>query len=390
MIQTRKIRIYPNKTQMQLISETLGACRWVYNKYIEFNQRVYTDKKIFLSGYDFDKRLTSLKKDKPEFEWLNKYSSKALKDSIMRAEKSYKAFFKKKSARPPKFKGRRDAFQSYFFIKDGIKFKDNKVKIPILKWIKYRESGYELDINKISGGRIILENGMYFVSFTYNEENIDHDSKDKYTSGIGIDVGVKTYATISNKDNILYIRNINRSRRVIELEERIRTLQRIISNKVEINKNMKKGKESYGTSQIKKLRYKIRKSQVKLNNIRKDFIDKLCYSLVIAKPKFITIEDLSISNMLQVSDSTLSDSLSKCKLYYFRTKLIHKSHQYNIELRLANRFFASSKTCSCCGHKKNTLSLSDRIYKCDECGYVIDRDVNAAINLRKLKKYTIL
>ena len=195
--------------------------------------------------------------------------------------------------------------------------------------------------------------------------------------------------------------------KVKSILNKITNLQKILSNKIEINygkllhtyldkykevpnndiKNKMKGK-SYNTSCIRKLRRKISKLYTKLTNIRKDFIYKLVYNIVaIAKPRIITMEDLDISDMLQQNTfKKLHKYISMSGFYMFRTHMINKCMEYNTELRLANKYFASSKICSCCGNKKDNLSLSDRAYHCDECVLEIDRDTNAAINLCKLKK----
>lgn len=389
MVKVRKIRIYPNKTQLKKINDTLGACRWVYNKYIEYNIRYYKEKNKFLSGYDFSKLLTQLKKDSDTFTWLSRYSSKAIKDSIMRGDKAYKYFFKG-YGNVPRFKTRKDLVQSYFFIKDHINVINNKIKIPILGWVRVTENIYKCKISFITGGNVIKENDKYYVTLTYQYENEQPIWKSN-TLGIGIDVGIKSYATIYNGNNCYKIDNINISHTMQTIEIKIIILQKIISKKIEINKNMnKKGEFCYNTSRIKKVWKKIRNLKERLNNIRKDFINKLCYSLVITKPKYITMEDLSITQMLQNANNKLAEHLAKCKLYYFKTQLIHKCHQFYVELRQANKYFASSKKCSSCGHKKKDLSLSDRIYWCDSCGNIIDRDENAAINLQKLEKYIVL
>ena len=160
-----------------------------------------------------------------------------------------------------------------------------------------------------------------------------------------------------------------------------------------MKKNKMKG-ESYKTSCIRKLKRKISKLYTKITNIRKDFIYKLVYNIVVrTKPRVITMEDLDISDMLQQDTSkTLHKYISMSGFYMFRTHIIHKCMEFNTKLRLANKYFASSKICSSCGNKKDNLSLSTRTYHCDKCGLEIDRDLNAAINLCNLKKkyYTVI
>ena len=138
---------------------------------------------------------------------------------------------------------------------------------------------------------------------------------------------------------------------------------------------------------IQKQIVKVQKLHQRLANIRTDFINKIVSELIKQKPSFITIEDLAVSNMMK--NRHLAKSVARQKFYQFRTKLISKANQNGIEIRIVNRFYPSSKTCSCCGHLKKDLKLSDRVYKCDNCKAEIDRDLNASINLANAKEYKI-
>lgn len=408
-----KIRCYPNKTQIQKINQIFGACRYVMNLYIEYNNQ----REEFLSGYDFAKIVTKLKKNEPRFEWLNDISTKALKDAIMTQEKSYKNFFQKRKKKEkvshPRFKSRKNMNkESFYFIKDAVHFntgKKNVIKIPILKNIRISERNYLPDEESILSGRIIREYDKYYVMFIY-------EKKEKCISnrsyGYGIDVGVKNYLTVfnTNKESFV-IHHFKDSKKYKGISKKIEDCQRIISKKAEINygkllndyldkhhgeepctktKNIMKG-ESYNTSQIKKMIVKINRLFVKKSNMKKDFINKLVYMLVVrTKPEYITMEDLSIKKMLENDEShSLHRYISESAFYYFRIQTISKSHEYSTELRLANKYFASSKICSVCGNKRKDLSLSDRAYVCPKCGNVIDRDLNASINLTYTKKYSI-
>ena len=413
MVKVCKIRCYPNKTQIKKINQIFGACRFVMNLYIEYNNT----HDGFLSGYDFSKIITKLKKEEPNYEWLNDVSTKALKDAIMVQEKSYKNFFRRhkngEKCSSPRFKSRKRLNkESFFFIKDNIHFntgKKNIIKIPILKNIRITERNYLPDENNISSGRLIREYDKYYIMFIY-ESKKHHVRNRKY--GYGIDVGIKNYVTMYNTNEESYtFTHFKDSKRYQLISKQIEDYQRIISKKAEINygrllneyldkhpgdepnettKNIMKG-ESYNTSQIKKMRKKVKRLHTKKSNIRKDFINKLVYMLVVrTKPEYITMEDLSIKNMIENDNShKLHRYISESGLYYFRVHMINKSHEYETELRLANRYFASSKKCSCCGHKLKSLTLNDRVYKCPNCGLEIDRDLNASINLTYLKKYSI-
>ena len=400
-IKTIKIEIKLNKYQIDKCNRNFGILRYLYNEFIATSVREYNTNKHFVFGYDFDKYVNNtLSLEKP---WIKECSSKARKDTIMNADKTLRKFFKG-VCKFPRFKSKKDKVQSFFFIKDAIHYIDaSHISIPILKKIKLKERGYlkEYHIPHITSGRVIKEGHKWYVSLYVK----DVDIKDKYipqisSNPLGIDMGVKHYATIYNGDNITKIDNINKCGVIGELEYKITELQKAISNKMEINKrnlgyklnqNIKKGDATkiYRSNNIIKLQRRINKYYTRMTNIKIDFIKKLCNALVRTKPKYITIEDLSISNMLKYSSSSLADKIQKCMFNYFKFFLNHKCNEYNVELRIANKYFASSKLCCVCGYKNKDIKLSTRIYKCEECGNTMDRDDNAAINLYNLQKYSL-
>ena len=196
--------------------------------------------------------------------------------------------------------------------------------------------------------------------------------------GIGIDLGLKDLAIVS--DGKTY-KNINKSERLKKLEKQLRREQRCLSRKYE---NLKKGESTQ--KNIQKHKLKVQKLHHKIGNIRTDYINKTIAEIVKVKPSYITIEDLNVSGMMK--NKHLSKAVASQKFYEFRTKLKAKCDEFGIELRIADRFYPSSKMCHCCGSIKQSLKLSDRIYRC-ECGYVADRDFNASLNLRDAMTYEI-
>ena len=406
-----KIRFYPNRSQIYLIEGTLGCCRYVSNKYIAYNQKIHADGNSFMSGYEFSRIINKIKKNDPESMWISEYSSKAIKDAIMQTEKSFKKFFKKKN-RFPKFKSRKRLRKESFFFEKGPIHLDtqnkNVIKIPILGKVRITERAYLPDEKSITSGRVIKDGEKYYLMLIYDTECIHTYHSD---ISFGIDVGIKNYATIvSSGGDTVIVKHFKDWERVKELEANKIRLQQILSHKVEVNyyrklntymdkhqgevpcekyKNIMKG-ESYNTSGVRKLRRKINRIEEKLRNIRKDFICKLVNRIVAkAKPKCITIEDLTIFNMLQEGSHDLHRYISFSGFHYFRVKLTELCKKYQTELRIADRYFVSSKKCSACGYKLKDLKLSDRVFKCPDCGIVIDRDENAAINLLHTKKYTV-
>ena len=401
-----KLRIYPNTSQTKLINKTLDCCRWVSNKYLEEEIRHYIETGEFLTGYDFEKIINRMKKT-DEYSWIAKYNAHAINHAIFDKAEAFKNFFKRHNGFP-KFKSKKkQTGGSLYFDKPSIHYTNNKyiIKLPMLGKVRITQYNYLPDIDSITSGRIIKDKDKYYVSFIVKEpsKHIDHNNYK-----LGIDVGIEKYASLyfSTGTNIC-INHFKDLPKVKFLFSKIESLQKILSNKVEINYNRKlnvyfdeyhdvpndnkkkelKGK-SYDTSCIKKLKRKISKLYTKLTNIRKDFIYKLVYNIVVrTKPRVIIMENLDISEMLQQDTSkALHKYISMSGFYLFSNHMIHKCMEYNTELRLANKYFASSKTCSSCGNKKDNLSLTDRIFHCDECGLTIDRDLNAAINLCNLKK----
>lgn len=408
MIITHKIQCFPNQTQKSIINQTLGACRWIYNQYLALNIERHRAGKSFVSAYDYGKKITVLKKEDPTYMWLSNISQKAIKQSIITCENTYKRFFKNKKGFP-KFKSKkRNPVTSYYMYPVKGKYKHNKIKLPLLGWMRICENSYVIHSHIVNARMIRTKQDKYFIQLSTDVPGIEYEVG---SPGIGIDVGIKSFASIARADGkVSQIPSFIQDSRIRKYENRIMKLQRIISNKAEMNygkllnnyldshhgdepseeyKNIMKG-VSYSSSNIQKVRRKI----VALNKKISDYkTNKLCHivnALVKAKPEFVAIEDLSVSNMISKSNpthvSTLSKFISSSRFYEFRTRLMNKCLYYNIPIHLANKYFASSKICCNCGHKKKSLLLSDRIYTCEECGTTMDRDLNAAINLVNMKK----
>lgn len=414
IIRSYKIRIYPNDNQIKIINQTLGACRWIWNDYLSMNINNHKENKPFISGYEYSKMLTQLKKIDIKYTWLNDISSKAIHESFMDCDEAFKKFFKKISGFPRFKSKKKNPTMGYYFITDKVKFKHNYINLPILKWTKISENSYVPNNRPLCGGTIIKDtDNKYYISLRIYHELDDFKELGsvKHNKGVGIDVGIKSYITgYSKDDNIFQIPKFINDHTILRYEEKITKLQRIISNKMEINygrllnkyldshhgedpnedyKNIMKGK-SYSNS-CYKLQHKINMYKKKIHNYKKNKINHIVLNLVRSKPKYITIEDLSVKNLLENdASSELHKYIQDSMFGYFYNKLIEKSLYYNIEIRQADKFFASSKLCNNCGNKLKDLQLSTRIYTCPSCGISIDRDINAAINLCNLKKYTII
>ena len=390
-----KIEINPTDEQKSKIHRTIGVSRFVYNFYIAYNKEIYEREGKFVSGMDFSKWLNNeYIPNNQEMKWIKEVSSKATKQAIMNGDKAFRDFFKKAKGFP-RFKKKKNQDVKAYFPKNNKTdwtIERHRVKIPTLGWVRLKEFGY-IPINSIvKSGTVSQKADRYYVSILVEETDIEISNSNigmkifnNNNEGIGIDIGIKEFAVCS--DGIKF-KNINKTSTVKKVEKKLKREQTKLSRKYESlkirNKNIREGR---ATSQnIQKQVIKVQKLHQRLRNIRTDYINKTVFSIVKQKPSYITIEDLAVSNMMK--NKHLSKAIASQKFFEFKVKLISKCKQNNIELRIVDRFYPSSKTCSQCGKIKKDLKLSDRIYKCD-CGFTIDRDLNASINLKNAKEYKI-
>ena len=383
-----KIEINPTKFQIEKINKTIGTCRFIYNFYLSHNIENYKLNKTFISAFDFSKWLNNefLPNNQDKL-WIKDVSSKAVKQSIINGEKAFKNFFKYKKGFP-KFKKKNKQDIKCYFPKNNKTdwiIQRHRVKIPTLGFVRLKEFGYIPINSNVKSGTISKSADRYYVSILVDEEPIKIN-KNNYSNGIGIDVGIKDTIICSNG---IKFKNINKTSKVKKLEKRLKRKQKQLSRKYEsYKKNNKKEGGTVTRQNIQKNIVEIQNLHNRLTNIRNDYNNKIVNTLVKIKPRYITIEDLNISGMLK--NKHLSKAIQQQKLYSLINKLIIKSKNNNIEIRQVNRFYPSSKLCNCCGNIKKDLKLSDRIYYCEECKVKIDRDLNAAYNLRDAKEYKII
>ena len=381
-----KMEINPTDEQKSKIHRTIGVSRFVYNFYIARNKEIYERKGKFISGMDFSKWLNNeYIPNNQEVKWIKEVSSKATKQAIMNGDKAFRDFFKKAKGFP-KFKKKKNQDVKAYFPKNNKTdwtLERHKVKIPTLGWVRLKEFGY-IPVNSIvKSGTVSQKADRYYVSIL-----VEEDDKKVYKStneGLGIDLGVKEFAVCSDGSKF---KNINKTSTVKKIEKKLKREQRKLSRKYESlkirNKNIKEGRAT--GQNIQKQIVKVQKLHQRLTNIRTDYINKTVFSIVNQKPSYVTIEYLNVKGMMK--NKHLSKAIASQKFFEFKTKLTVKCKENHIELRIVDRFYPSSKTCSNCGKIKKDLKLSDRIYKCD-CGLAIDRDLNASINLKNAKEYKI-
>ncbi|MDB2046336.1 transposase [Clostridium perfringens] len=381
-----KIEINPTDDQKSKIHQTIGVSRFIYNFYIAHNKEIYEKEGKFVSGMDFSKWLNNeYIPNNQDKKWIKEVSSKATKQAIMNGDKAFKDFFKKAKGFP-RFKKKKNQDVKAYFPKNNKTdwtLERHRVKIPTLGWVRLKEFGYIPKNSVVKSGTVSQKADRYYVSILVEETYIKISNPNN--EGLGIDLGIKEFAICSNGNKF---KNINKTSTVKKIEKKLKREQRKLSRKYESlkirNKNIKEGRAT--RQNIQKQVVKVQRLHQRLANIRTDYINKTVFSIVKQKPSYITIEDLAISNMMK--NKHLSKVIASQKFFEFKTKLMSKCKQNNIELRIVDRFYPSSKTCSNCGKIKKDLKLSDRIYKCD-CGFNIDRDLNASINLKNTKEYKI-
>lgn len=384
MLKSFKTEINPTKEQIIKINKTIGTCRYIYNFYITYNKKLYENNEKFMSGKSFSVWINNeYIPNNPDKQWIKEVSSKSIKKSIENGYTAFLKFFKHKS-NFPKFKKKNNSNVKMYFVKNSktdCLIERHRIKVPTLGWIRLKEKGY-IPTSKygfvIKSGTISYKAGRYYISVL-----IDMPEQDKQINnnpGIGIDLGLKDLAICL--DGSIY-QNINKTNNVKKIEKKLKREQRKLSHKII---SIKKGASTQKNFVKQKL--KVQKLYQRLTNIRTDYLNKTINSIVKTKPSFIVIEDLNVSGMMK--NKHLSKAVAQQKFFEFKTKLINKCKENNIELRVVDRWYPSSKLCHNCGHIKKDLKLKDRTYICSECGYVEDRDINASLNLRDAKTYTII
>ena len=384
MLKSFKTEINPTTEQMIKINKTIGTCRFIYNFYISHNKKLYESGKKFMTGKDFSVWLNNeYLPNNPDKMWIKEVSTKSTKKAMEDAYTAFTRFFKHKS-RFPRFKKKNKSDVKMYFVKDhktDCLSERHRIKVPTLGWVRLKEKGYiptSKDGFIVRSGTISCKAGRYYISVLVEIQKQDTEVRDDF--GIGIDLGLKNLAICS--DGSTY-HNINKTNNVRKVEKRLKREQRKLSRKVV---SIKRG----GTTQknFVKQRLKVQKLYQRLSNIRTDYLNKTIHSIVKIKPAYIVIEDLNVLGMMK--NRYLSKAIAQQKFFEFKTKLVHKCKENNIELRIVDRWYPSSKLCHNCGHIKRDLKLSDRTYKCSECGYVEDRDINASLNLRDANTYTVI
>ena len=398
LLKAFKTEIAPTREQKEKIIRSIGIARFLYNQYIAYNKKLYrmyqcglldSHQKHFVSANDFDKYVNH--KLKIELPWINECGSKARKKALVNAETAFKKFFDDLASFPRFKKKSYQAVKLYFpkNNKGDWTIWRHKLMVPTLKQVRLKEFGYLPVGAVVISGTVSYVAGRFYVSIV-----VDIDEKSKHnkdleasyhtaTTGMGIDLGIKKLAIVSNGKTF---NNINKSSKVKRLEKRLRREQRCLSRKYE-SKKKKGGKIATASANIEKQKLKVQKLHQRIKHIREDYENKVIHEIVKQKPRFITVEDLNVKGMMK--NKHLAQAVAAQRFNNLLVKLKRKAEIIGIEFRVVDIFYPSSKTCHCCGHIHKDLKLKDRVYVCPKCGYTEDRDFNASLNLRDAKKYRL-
>ena len=390
-----KTEINPTAEQKKIIRQSLGVCRYLFNLFLftNFERLKQGKRKRIMSGFDFDKYVNNeLSLEKP---WIKKTcGAKARKKAIMNADKAFREWFKGKKGKP-KFKKKQNQEVGVYFPKNNktdLIVKRHAIKVPTLKFVRLKEKGYIPTKAQVVNCVLKQKADRFFISVTVNipdlDETAEHASQNESvlkTEGIGMDVGLKSFVVTSNNDKFA---NVNKTPKIKKEEKKLKRAQRALSRKLEHKK--KRGEESAtdSGSNINKNILRVQKIHFRLSQLRKTFREEVVDALVKTKPKYITTEKLNVKGMMR--NRHLSKAIADSGFSSFKTRLLDTCRRVGIELREVNLFYPSSKLCSCCGYKKKKLTLAERIFRCDNCSYENDRDLNAAINLKLATEYTVL
>ena len=377
-----KVMLVPNNRQRTRLFQFAGAARFAYNWALNREQQAYAIGEKFNSSNDLRKEFTALR-NSAEYSWLKTISNNVTKQAIKDCADAYTKFFKKQAGRP-RFKSRRHGNFSFYQDTDKIRITATHVKLEAiaaskrrnrqrLNWIRLAERGRIPVGAKYKQPRINFDglNWWLSVAVEFEQEQLPAEGEP-----LGIDLGLKELAVCS--DSIIYP-NINRTTEVRRLKKKQRRLQRSTSRKYEMNK--KKGERYAKTCNIIKSEKKLLRLHHRLTNIRQNYRHQITSEIIRRKPRLIVLEDLNVHGMM--SNRHLSKAVQEQGFYEFRRQIEYKAEWAGITVIVADRYYPSSKTCVTCGHVKKNLRLSERIYRCEKCGNKIDRDLQAAINLRR-------
>ena len=382
-----KIRLMPTREQEIIFWKSAGTARWAYNYFLDANEQAYKEGRRITEG-EVRKYINNVLK-KTTHTWLKEVGSNVMKQGVKDANLAFQRYFKGISGKP-KFKSRRKSKISFYVNYERLKRTKNGFHGEKIGFVKTAVA-----LPKIAKGthyinpHISFDGKYWYLSVGYE---VKQEQVELTGESIGIDLGVKELAIVSNQDasRTKFYKNINKSAKARRLEKKLRRAQRKASRKLEANtKNYDKNRRPIWKRPLRECRNiqrqnkEIQMLHKKLTDIRNNHLHQTTTEIVKTKPSQIVMEDLNVKGMMK--NKHLAEAIAKQKFYEFKRQIQYKAEMYGIKVVEVDRFYASSKTCSCCGHIKKDLKLSDRTYVCSVCGAKLDRDLNAAINLANYK-----
>lgn len=388
MIKAIKVKLYPTKQQEELMFKSANIARFSYNWGLAFLNKYYEEHNKSLSIGELRKEFTKLRNDS-EYSWLKEVSSEIPQQALKDLGESFKKFFNKQSSYP-RFKKKGRCETSFYHLGNKFVVGGGKVRLEKIGYVKMKDEGrllignYKKDKIKVLNPRVKFNGKFWYLSLALEVEDV---VKEELTNvSVGIDLGLKNLAIVSNIDKPF--KNINKSKEVKRLNKKLKRLQRKVSRKYDMLKSescFKKGERLTKTKNIIKCEKQIKLVHKRIADIRLNYIHQTTNTIVKTKPCRIVVEDLNVKNLMK--NKHLSKAIAEQCFNKFITILEYKCKWRGIEFVKADRFFPSSKMCSCCGTIKKDLTLKDRTYICSnpKCNLVIDRDKNASINLANYK-----
>lgn len=381
-LRTVRILLVPDKEQRQAFYDSTYYSDKIYNEALQWNIDYYESDGMFYSRYDLIRMLPDFKEANPEYKTVDAYVLKAAVTDLRVAFNN-----RKRGSGFPRFKkiGKK---LSFGVRADRLKVFTNKVQIPSIgvvkckhcHWLTKNKTDEELSVIQYHNPHIKFDGKYWFLTFGVEVSIIPDKTTDEV---IGVDLGIKNTVYTSNG---ISKPNINHTRQIINLERRKRHYQRKLSRKYELNKQ---GNKFIKTRNIKRLERKIRLIYRKLHNIRENYNQTITNEIVRQYPKRIIVEDLSVRGMLK--NRHLAKAIQEQQFYRIRQLLTEKAlNTQAVQIGVVPRLYPSSKKCSRCGNIKKNLKLSDRIYICNSCGLIIDRDYNASLNIRDCSDYKLV
>ena len=389
MLRGIKIRLLPTPEQEILFRKSAGTARWAYNYFLSENQRTYQETGHGIKEGEVRKYINNVLK-KTTHTWLSEVSNKVMAQGVKDANIALQRFFKGISGYP-KFKSRHRSKVGFYVNYESLKRRQHGFQGERLGYVKTTEPLPKIK-SHYSNPHISYDGKYWYLSVCYE---VQPKKVELTGESIGIDLGVKELAVVSTGK--IY-GNINKTHKVRQLKRRLKRQQRKVSRRIEQNISDYQMTEVISKDEtlrvvrkpvwirplaecknVERQQALIRRTYKRLTNIRNNYLHQTTTAIVKTKPSRIVMEDLNVHGLMK--NRHLSKAIAEQKWYEFIRQIKYKCELYGIEFKQVDRFYASSKTCSHCGYVNKELKLSDRIYRCPECGLIIDRDLNAAVNL---------